>query len=287
MNQATLEQALFDTQALRICPEDTPFWYTSGKLGPFYINTHFLYGSEAEANALLADIEEAAAGDRLRFPACIAEKTMAQYEKNATYRGVIDALVEAAKGLSFDVVSGGERRDFFFSLPVARLLHKPHVTIFKDLSAVYTSADFDQALPVAEAGLSGQRALHIADLVTEASSYFRAWMPALAEAGLGLSDTLVVVDRDQGGGTLLAERGVRLHALLRVNEALLENALQNGQISAAQKVMILTFLRDPDAFMQGFLQAHPDFLAGQIALGGKAEERARLCIEKGYDKTAR
>ena len=38
---------LFETDAVRVCPEGQPFWYTSGKLGPFYINTQFLYGSEA------------------------------------------------------------------------------------------------------------------------------------------------------------------------------------------------------------------------------------------------
>ena len=58
---------LFETDAVRVCPEGQPFWYTSGKLGPFYINTQFLYGSEAAANALLSVIEEACAGDKLAF----------------------------------------------------------------------------------------------------------------------------------------------------------------------------------------------------------------------------
>ena len=43
---------LFETKAVRVCPEGAPFWYTSGKLGPFYINTHFLYGSQEAAEAL-------------------------------------------------------------------------------------------------------------------------------------------------------------------------------------------------------------------------------------------
>lgn len=52
---------LFETDAVRVCPEGQPFWYTSGKLGPFYINTQFLYGSEEAANALLTVIEQACA----------------------------------------------------------------------------------------------------------------------------------------------------------------------------------------------------------------------------------
>ena len=50
-------QWLFDTQALRISPPDSPFWYTSGKIGPFYINTHFLFDGEQSAGMLLEKID--------------------------------------------------------------------------------------------------------------------------------------------------------------------------------------------------------------------------------------
>ena len=30
---------LFETRAIRVCPKDKLFWYTSGKIGPYYINT--------------------------------------------------------------------------------------------------------------------------------------------------------------------------------------------------------------------------------------------------------
>ena len=59
MSKATekLIEGLFKTKAIRVCPADSPFWYTSGKIGPYYINTHFLYGSEDKANALLSEID--------------------------------------------------------------------------------------------------------------------------------------------------------------------------------------------------------------------------------------
>jgi len=31
-----------------------------------------------------------------------------------------------------DYISGGERRDWFFSPIIAKLLNKPHITIYKD-----------------------------------------------------------------------------------------------------------------------------------------------------------
>ena len=40
---------LFETNAIRFCEENKPFWYTSGKIGPYFINTHFVYGNEDDA----------------------------------------------------------------------------------------------------------------------------------------------------------------------------------------------------------------------------------------------
>ena len=51
---------LFETNAVRVSDPEKPFWYASGTLGPFYVNTHFLLESEQKANELLALIEEAA-----------------------------------------------------------------------------------------------------------------------------------------------------------------------------------------------------------------------------------
>ena len=97
---------LFETDAVRVCPEGHPFWYTSGKLGPFYINTQFLYGSEAAANALLAVIEEACAGDKLAF----YDKVYAEIDKQLAscpiYAQLIDLMTEAARKLDVDFVSG-------------------------------------------------------------------------------------------------------------------------------------------------------------------------------------
>ena len=44
---------LFETNAFKIAPENKPFWYTSGKIGPFFINAQFLYGSENDSKELL------------------------------------------------------------------------------------------------------------------------------------------------------------------------------------------------------------------------------------------
>ena len=272
---------LFETDAVRVCPEGQPFWYTSGKLGPFYINTQFLYGSEAAANSLLKTIEEACAGEKLAFYDKVWADISAQLASCPIYAQLIDLLTEAAAKLDVDFVSGGERRDFFFSMPVARKLGLGHLSIFKDLSCVYTDKD-GVSMDAAQAGLAGKRSVHIADLITVASSYIRAWIPAVESLGAKIAYSLAVVDRDQGGSEILAKAGCPLTTLVTIKPELFEQAKALGRVTDAQVALVNSFIADPDKFMRDFLLAHPDFLAGEIAKGGKSAQRAELCIASGF-----
>lgn len=272
---------LFETDAVRVCPEGQPFWYTSGKLGPFYINTQFLYGSEAAANSLLKTIEEACAGEKLAFYDKVWADISAQLASCPIYAQLIDLLTEAAAKLDVDFVSGGERRDFFFSMPVARKLGLGHLSIFKDLSCVYTDKD-GVSMDAAQAGLAGKKSVHIADLITVASSYIRAWIPAVESLGAKIAYSLAVVDRDQGGSDILAKAGCPLTTLVTIKPELFEQAKALGRITDAQVALVNSFIADPDKFMHDFLVAHSDFLAGEIAKGGKSAQRAELCIASGF-----
>ena len=272
---------LFETDAVRVCPEGQPFWYTSGKLGPFYINTQFLYGSEAAANSLLKTIEEACAGEKLAFYDKVWADISAQLASCPIYAQLIDLLTEAAAKLDVDFVSGGERRDFFFSMPVARKLGLGHLSIFKDLSCVYTDKD-GVSMDAAQAGLAGKKSVHIADLITVASSYIRAWIPAVESLGAKIAYSLAVVDRDQGGSEILESAGCPLTTLVTIKPELFEQAKALGRVTDAQVALVNSFISDPDKFMHDFLIAHPDFLAGEIAKGGKSAQRAELCIASGF-----
>ena len=272
---------LFETDAVRVCPEGQPFWYTSGKLGPFYINTQFLYGSEAAANALLKTIEEACAGEKLAFYDKVWADISAQLESCPIFSQLIDLLTEEARKMDVDFVSGGERRDFFFSMPVAKKLHMGHLSIFKDLSSVYTDEN-GVSMESVKANLAGKRSIHIADLITVASSYIRAWIPAVEALGAKIAYSLAVVDRDQGGVKILADAGCPLTTLIVIKPALFETAAKMGRVTPAQLELVNSFIADPDKFMTDFLLAHPDFLAGEIAKGGKSAQRAELCIASGF-----
>ncbi len=279
-----LMSLLFETNAFKICEENKPFWYTSGKIGPYFINTHFLYGSSESAQELLDFIDlqlETVPKDLI--PSNLFEKVLAQYENNAIYKTVVDNLkdfIETKIDLSvIDYISGGERRDWYFSIIMAYLLGKPHITIYKDLSAVVNTCDFEEATPVTN--LSGKHVLHIADLITIASSYLRSWIPAIKALDANIVTSIAVVDRMQGGNQVLNNLGIRSLSLLQINETLFEKAKALDIINDAQLEMLNNFAENPDTSMREFLIHHPEFLENSLnSNDAKTAKRAKLCKEQ-------
>ena len=70
------------------------------------------------------------------------------------------------KFLESHYVSGGERRDWFFSIPIAYLSNKPHLFIFMNLKVIQDNKEIYD--------IQNKNVTHIADLITQASSYERA-----------------------------------------------------------------------------------------------------------------
>ncbi len=266
--------ALLDTQALRLAPPGEVFWYTSGTVGPYYINTEYLYGGPEQAQLLLAFIDERK--EDADFPQRLQERVEKQYAENAVYRQVVDGLVALARenGADFNGVSGGERRDWFFSLAVAERLGKPALLIYKDGRTVVLDG---QTLRPGCA--NDMDVLHVADLVTEASSYVRDWLPAVAAGGGRIAYAANVIDRGQGGLETLAKQGVAAGALMRIDDALFDRLCAMGQIDARRHALLIHYRRDPHAAMRAFLQDHPQIV--RMALQGddaKAAARARLLV---------
>lgn len=276
--KSDLLKALLKTQALRLAPPGEVFWYTSGTVGPYYINTEYLYGGPEQAQQLLAFIDERK--DDADFPQRLQERVEKQYAENAVYRQVVDGLVALAResGAHFNGVSGGERRDWFFSFAVAERLGKPALLIFKDRRTVVL--DRQKLRPVRANDMD---VLHVADLVTEASSYVRDWIPAVAAGGGRIAYAANVIDRGQGGLETLRKQGVVAGALMRIDDALFDRLCMMGQIDEAQRMVLIEYYRNPYAAMRAFLEAHPEFV--RRALHGsdaRAAQRARLLIANNF-----
>ena len=277
---SNLVSYLFETNALRICPDNKPFWYTSGKIGPYYINTHFLYGSEQNAVDLLSFID-AEKSDKETLPKKVFEKTLTHYEENEIYKNVIDEMISFISQnidiSDIDYISGGERRDWFFSNIVANKLNKPHITIYKDLSMIINDSNFENEIATSE--VKGAKVLHIADLITEASSYIRAWIPAIKSLDSEIVWSTVVVDRMQGGKEKLENANIKSLSMINIDKSLFDQALSMNIINQTQSEMLNNFYKNPDETMRNFLISHPEFLENALASDEKTASRAKLCID--------
>lgn len=271
---------LFTTKAIKFCDENKPFWYTSGKIGPYFINTHFVYGSQEDATNFLSFIDESLS-DKMTLPKKVFEKTLEQYNKNEIYHNVIEAMKSYILSNinldEVDYISGGERRDWFFSNIIAYLLNKPHITIYKDLSTVVSNSIFENTSKIEN--INNKKVLHIADLVTVASSYVRAWIPAIKQLGGNICWSCVVVDRMQGGKEVLEKENVKSFSLVQVDNTLFKTAFENGFINEKQLEMLEQFFKSPDETMRNFLINHPDFLENALHSDEKTAKRAKLLVD--------
>ena len=275
-----IKSYLFETKAVKFCEENKPFWYTSGKIGPYFINTHFVYGNEKDATELLSFIDEALS-DKVSLPEKVFKKVLFQYNENEIYKNVINTMKEyIEKNIDIsqiDYVSGGERRDWFFSNILAYLLNKPHISIYKDLSTGVSSSNFENSETITK--LENKKVLHVADLITVASSYVRAWIPAIKNLGSNIYWSCVVVDRMQGGKDKIEAEGIKSLSLVNIDSSLFQKALDLKIINENQLEMLNGFFKNPDETMRQFLINHPEFLENALNSDEKTRKRAKLLVD--------
>lgn len=273
---------LFQTNAFKVCPENKPFWLTSGLISPYFVNTHFLYGNEKDSVELLDFITNSLeTADKTDIPGMIFEKVLEQYENNEIFKTTIDTLEKLIKDnidINYvDYVSGGERRDWYFSIMIAYNLGLPHITLFKDQTAVVSTCDFEECTQVEK--LEGKRVLHVADLLTKASSYVNYWAPAIQKLGSNIFWSATVVDRLEGGKETLDDLKIDSYSLVALDQTLFQKALELNIITKNQFDMLIEFKKDPYTYMRNFLISHPEFLENALKADEKTVKRAKFCID--------
>lgn len=265
---------LFNTNSISIT-KDEPFWYTSGKFGPFYINTHYLYGGEKEANSLLKKIDEIK-NDRENCFSILKDIIMSNYEKNQIFKDTIDILIEDIKNNvdvdDYEYISGGERRDWIFSIPVAEILNIDHLTLFKD-NTVYL-----EGTKVTD--LKNKKVLHICDLINTASSYSRNWIPAIRDVNGIMDKTYCIVDRIQGGKEVLINDNVELLSLMNFDKETFFKIYSLKYINEMQYNMIFNYLENPDKFMLEYVKINDCFLLNSSKKDIKTKKRVDIFKEK-------
>ncbi len=115
-------------------------------------------------------------------------------------------LICQRRGVSADVVAGGETAGIPFAAYLAQVLSRPMVYVRKKPKG-YGIASCVEGLVQA-----GDRVLLVEDLITDGGSKL-GFLDAIAASGGVVEDVLVLFDRQQGGSELMATRGTRLHAV--------------------------------------------------------------------------
>ena len=258
------------------------FGILHGKIGPYFVNGHFLYGNKEDAESLLEFIDsELSNSKKEEIPEHIFSKVSNQYKTNEIYSIIIKNLIKYIKQNinidEIDYISGGERRDWFFSNIIAHLLKKPHITIFKDLSCMLSNYNFTKTESIAN--LNKGKVLHVADLLNQASSYLRAWIPAIKNLNGTIKWSLSCIDRNQGGKEKLEKENINSYSLINIDLNLFNQALDLNIINNNQLSMLLEYTSDPDATMRKFLIQHPEFLDLSLNGDAKTAKRAKMCID--------
>jgi hypothetical protein len=271
-----LEKALFDSGSIKIAPVDRPFWYTSGTIGPYFINTHFLYGGEKDANELLEFIDKKKYS-RDFIPA-LYERVIGFYKKNQTYKKIMDDLYDmiriSKKFAECAYVAGGERRDWFFSPVIAMLSGKKPLFIFKDLNVFSLNDEVSD--------LRAAKVAHICDLVTQASSYERTWIPAIDKINGRLNFNASVVDRNEGGREFFAEQGIEYFPAVVIDEEFLKNVRTKGIITTDQVDLIEQFKSDPEKYGKEFIKNNPAFFTESIVDPSTCAKAVRCYKDNPY-----
>lgn len=87
---------------------------------------------------------------------------------------------------------------------------------------------------------SGDKVLIIDDIITDGASKIEAIEP-LKDAGLTVTDVLIILDREQGGDKILAKAGYKLHCLGTLSEVL-ETLVASGKVAPEMRATVAEFI---------------------------------------------
>lgn len=224
---------------------DTPTILASGELGVYFINTERLCRDGGEFKGFGDD------SSAMWAHAVQQSNTVPEFNE------VVDILSERVLAVLNDymphcAVSGGQRRDWIFSAPVAEFLSLDHVSLYKDGRVEV----LDTAGHPKERDLSGVYVCHVVDLLTKGSSCYRVedgvekgWIPMLREKGAVVQDLVAVVTRYQGGEEMLRDQGVRAASFVGIDDDFLRE-----HSSVPERA--LEYSRSPRRWSEDYLTHH-------------------------------
>ena len=134
------------------------------------------------------------------------------------------AFADIMRGLSYDRIAALPYGGLPIGQAVALATGKPLIYARREVK------DYGTKKLIEGKFTAGETVVVLDDLVTTGGSKIEAMAP-LTDAGLTVTDVVVLVDREQGGRKELAEHGLTLHAALTLSE-ILDSLVAHGRISS-------------------------------------------------------
>jgi len=215
----------------------TFFPYASGEIGPFYVNSEVVMRNPTDY-----------------FRACEDMTNLIRDEQ-------IEEL---------GVISGGEKRDWIFSIPVSLFLYLSPTMICKN-GTIYG------------ADMNGKLVAHVADLNNEGSSVRDLWVPAIKKAGGRIKQVFFYVDRLEDGTKVVQDLGLESHAVVPLDANAWEYLQKQGVVSREIYQTLMKRMEDKDAWARAMLRSEAGFeKLVQLVLDPTTKQKAVEIWKKGY-----
>jgi uridine monophosphate synthetase len=149
-------------------------------------------------------------------------------------RAIAQRILDLLAPLAFQRIAG---------IPYAGLPIATAVSLAGNLPMIYArkeAKDYGTKRVIEGAFAVGETVVLIDDVITDGASKFEAAEP-LAQAGLVVKDFAIFLDREQGGGDRLRDKGYTLHSALRIS-AVLDHLRDAGRLSPDQFARCLNFI---------------------------------------------
>jgi orotate phosphoribosyltransferase len=201
-----------------------------------------------------------------------------RYREVPDYQRVIKSLIALVPdGISIECISGGERRDWLYSVPIAEELGVPHAWLFKSREPSVTDS---KGRPVN--GLIPPTCVHASELLNRGESFVRYWVPALETLNLKLEFACFGMDRSSKSINYLDREEVRWNSLSKVNDKFFEEAARLGLITTWSAEESLKYLRSPKEWIE---ENFMPFFPRNIEIDNKDPKSAQriiaFCLERG------
>lgn len=215
--------------------------YTSGEIGPYYVQSAAILKNGSDFYIACKDMES--------------------------------LIRETVGGEGFDMISGGETRDWMFSFPIQIAFQKPQAMLYKN-GKIYGASKKD---------IKDRRVIHIADLNNEGSSPRDSWIPAIRNAGGIIENIYFFVDRLEDGVEEMKKLRLNSYSLVPLDDTAWNILLDDRVITRDIYNNLNQRMEDKDKWAIEMLRSKKGLeTLANLYKDPKTTEKARNIINTGY-----